>query len=82
MIRDAEYMRQVQMAQFALIEANLYLDTHPCEGEAIKALEYYAEKLASAVKNYENECGMLRVESLDGGEFDWVKTPFPWETEC
>jgi spore coat protein JB len=77
-----ELMREVQIAHFSLIETNLYLDTHPCDTEAIKALEYYGERLKEAVKRYEEECGMLAVTNYDGGDFDWVKKPFPWETEC
>ncbi len=75
-------LKEVQMAQFAVVETNLYLDTHPCDEEAMKALEYYSEKLAVAIANYESECGSLYASSAEGTPFDWVKTPFPWETEC
>ena len=75
-------MREVQIAQFSLIETRLYLDTHPCDTEAVNALAYYSEKLSAAVDRYEKECGMLTAEGFDREDFDWVKHPFPWETEC
>ena len=75
-------MREVQIAHFSLIEANLYLDTHPYDSEALKALEYYSEKLACATKRYEEECAILTAGSADGVPFDWVKSPFPWEMDC
>ena len=74
-------MRDVQIAQFYVIETNLYLDTHPYDCEAMKALEIYREKLAIAIEKYEEHCGALFAESITDIPFDWVKTPFPWETE-
>lgn len=75
-------MREVQIAHFSLIETNLYLDTHPYDCEAMKALEYYGEKLACAIEKYEEECGSLTAGSVTDVPFDWVKTPFPWEMDC
>ena len=75
-------IKDVQMATFSLIETNLYLDTHPYDCEAMKALEYYAQKLAEAIEKYEEECGALYVGSVTTLPYDWVKTPFPWELEC
>ena len=74
-------MRDVQTAQFALIETNLYLDTHPFDCEALKALEKYSEALADAIEKYEEKCGALFADSITDVPFDWVKKPFPWETE-
>ena len=74
-------MRDVQTAQFALIETVLYLDTHPYDCEAMKALEKYREKYAEAVEKYEESCGALYAASISDIPYDWVKTPFPWETE-
>ncbi len=80
--RNVSLMRDVQIAHFSLIETVLYLDTHPCDEEALKALEYYSDKLALAMAKYEEECGALHADSLTDKPFDWVKTPFPWELEC
>lgn len=74
-------MKEVQTAQFALVEANLYLDTHPYDCEAMKAFEKYSERFALAVAEYEEKCGALYADSITDIPFDWVKTPFPWETE-
>ena len=74
-------MKEVQMAQFALIEAILYLDTHPYDCEAMKALERYRDRFAEVVEKYEENCGALYADSITDIPFDWVKTPFPWETE-
>ena len=36
----ASLLREVQMAEFALVEANLFLDTHPTDANA---LEYFCK---------------------------------------
>ena len=77
-----ELMRKVQIAQFSVTEANLYLDTHPYDCEALAALEYYSDMLAEAIEKYESECGPLIAESSTEVPFEWVKAPFPWEIEC
>ena len=76
-----DLMRDVQIAQFSVIETNLYLDTHPYDCEALKALEYYNERLVNAIEKYETECGALYSNSITDVPYDWVKKPFPWETE-
>jgi spore coat protein JB len=81
-MKNAELMKNVQMAQFSLIETVLYLDTHPFDADALASLEYYSEKLAIAIEEYEAECGPLFAENSDKLPFAWVKTPFPWELEC
>ena len=80
--KRASLMREVQIAHFSLIETNLYLDTHPFDCEALKALEYYSEKLACAIEKYEEEIGSLTVGAITDVPFEWVKTPFPWEMDC
>ena len=81
-MKENELMRAVQLAQFSVIETNLYLDTHPCDTEALSALAYYSEKLINAIEKYEEECGPLYATSDDSAPYAWVKTPFPWELEC
>ncbi len=81
-MNDNTLMKEVQMAQFSLVETNLYLDTHPDDTEALKAIEYYGERFAVAVEKYETECGALYAATASSAPFDWIKKPFPWETEC
>ena len=77
-----ELLKEVQMATFSVVETNLYLDTHPFDCEAMKALEYYSEKRALAIEKYEDECGALFADSVTAIPYNWVNTPFPWEIEC
>ena len=76
-----EMMKKVQMADFELVEANLYLDAYPqCE----KALTFFynaKEKSECARKEYENKYGPLTVMSNTGNEWNWIDSPWPWECE-
>lgn len=73
-------LMQVDQAGFAVVDANLYLDTHPCDGAA---LDYYNEMLhayKNAVAAYESQIGPLTAAgSRDVSYWSWVSDPWPWE---
>ena len=50
---------RVQMYEFAVIEANLYLDTHPQDQDALKYHDKYANLLEQAKAEYEKQFGAL-----------------------
>ncbi len=76
-----EMMKKVQMADFELIEAKLYLDVYPyCE----KALAFFGEakeRSECARKDYEKKYGPLTAKSNEGNEWNWIDSPWPWECE-
>ena len=77
--RIADHLR---MYTFALVEANLYLDTHPdCE----EALEYYRktkELYEKAAKDYRENVGPLFASDVAyNRRWNWVDSPWPWEKE-
>ncbi len=58
----------------------LYLDTHPCDEEAIKAYKAYGEMCCEAKKEYEKKYGALTfVDDEDANYFNWACGPLPWE---
>ena len=71
------YLSQVS---FGVTEAVLYLDTHPCDKEA---LEYYhtMKKLREeALEKYQREFGpLLNDSNKDECSWEWTQTPWPWE---
>lgn len=77
-------MLQKQLAQtsFALDEAILFLDTHPCDAQA---LEYYRRKKMNrdaAVAEYVARIGPISAYDAPTGEcWSWVETPWPWQLE-
>lgn len=75
-------MRQIYEAGFAVDEAVLYLDTHPCDEEALAYYENYRKLYAKLVKEYAMQFGPLKAEQVTvSNQWTWTKTPWPWEME-
>lgn len=75
-------LQQIHAYDFALIEMNLYLDTHPCDQAAMEKLACLRRERAEKVALYEQEFGPLIVTAADiTGEccFAWVNNPWPWD---
>lgn len=79
-MKCSQYLQDVNEAGFAADDANLFLDTHPCCGEALRYYREAAARYREAVSTYTQAHGPL-VRSDSGGEcrHDWVKGPWPWE---
>lgn len=76
-------LRQVDQAGFAVVDANLYLDTHPCDAAAIDYYNQMADSYRSAAAAYEAQFGPLTASSnKDTAYWSWVDDPWPWEGWC
>ena len=71
-------LREIRVCTFALIEANLFLDTHP---DDMKAMAFYREHMAKLerLKKQWEDCTGERF-SADGSRWNWVDTPWPWQS--
>lgn len=72
-------LHDVQMTEFALIEANLFLDTHPNDMNAQEYFMKYKEMNEKAVAAYTAAHGPLTAMQYSGGKWKWTDGPFPWE---
>lgn len=73
-------MRKVQAANFSLVEANLYLDSHPTCKDGLEYFEEHKKVYEQAVKDYEEKYGPLTAHSANSSKkWEWVTKPFPWE---
>ena len=74
-------LKEIQIAKFAVIEANLFLDTHPNDQEALKFFKKSADKLQDLMMKWEEKYG--RVQNTADGQlrWAWVDNPWPWEME-
>ena len=72
---------QVMQYKFALIELNLYLDTHPNDKEMIKLYNKYLKTEKQMCDKYESMYGPLILGSEHVGKntWNWKKSPWPWE---
>ncbi len=82
----AALVRRIHALDFALLELNLFLDTHPdCEEALYKRREYQAERMA-LIEAYESQYGpyVVTAKQVQGEHWSWVDGPWPWEygREC
>lgn len=79
-----QLLNKINEVSFAIDDIVLFLDTHPCDTQA---LQFYNEKLQirqKLMKEYEQHFGPLTVkcgESYNDENWKWVLQPFPWENE-
>ena len=77
------YLHEVNMAGFMLYEAVLYLDTHPCDEEAIDYYRMAKEKYEEAVEAYVENVGPLCMSDMTCSDnYAWIEGPWPWEGGC
>lgn len=77
-----QLMRVISEASFVLDDTILYLDTHPCDEEALRHYEKYRDIRIKAVAEYTRRFGPLTEEHVDvNNKWTWVMTPWPWEVE-
>ncbi len=78
-MNQKQLLMYITQVSFALTEVNLYLDTHPCDQEA---MEYYQEvrKLRQeALEQYQCQFGPLLNDGNHSDSWEWVNTPWPWQ---
>ena len=70
----------INEAGFAMDDINLYLDTHPCDQEALNYYHYVTGLYREAMEAYEAQCGPLRVDQVQSQNYwNWVDDKWPWE---
>ncbi len=77
-----EMMRKIQELDFAIIDLNLFLDTHPECKEAIALFKELSATSKSLKNDYQARYGPLFVHNSSNPEyFEWVDKceKWPWE---
>ena len=68
---------------FALDDAQLYLDTHPCDTAALAYYQQVRALYQSAVQSYEAQCGPLFASNSSSTNYwNWLQDTWPWEGGC
>ena len=71
---------QVMAYSFAINDLNLYLDLHPDNKGMLDLFKKYVKEEKELCKEYVNKYGPLEVNEVMGQKFDWINSPWPWET--
>ena len=75
-------LKKIGTLKFALVDIDLFLDTHPGDTAMLRLREEYARQLAPLVEEYEKQYGPLMKRDADTNTWAWVKDPWPWDTEA
>ena len=71
------YLSQVS---FCVTEAVLFLDTHPCDKEAMSYYQKMRQLRKEALDQYQSKFGpLLNDSNCDECSWTWTETPWPWE---
>ena len=74
-----QMLEWVQSLCFVVVDMQLYLDTHPCDEEALAYYKVSVENYKEAKKKYEEMCGPLNHMHVGEGGYRWLDDPWPWE---
>lgn len=77
-------LHEINILSFTVVELNLFLDTHPCNQEAMRHFDYYNRLKKEKCEEYSNMFGPLTLKDAKGRtqEFQWTMQPWPWEGGC
>ncbi len=79
---QASMLKKIQEMEFVAVELNLYLDTHPCDKEALNDYNCAVDALRHMRKDYECQFGPLfnfGWGSHSRMPWQWIEGPWPWE---
>lgn len=77
----AAVINRIKAYDFAIVEMNLFLDTHPDDCRALELFKAYIEKRNQLVAEYEAAYGpyVQTVTDVEGDKFSWICNPWPWD---
>lgn len=80
MDKAASLLYQLQQLQFALIEMQLYLDTHPFDQMAQRDLMQLSNQIEKIMPKVEKYYGPLTSHGyMKENPARWITEPWPWE---
>ncbi len=77
---EEQLSNEIAAVRFALIELTLFLDTHPCDAQALALFTEYRDKLLALSEQYVSLFGPLEIYDVSGKNgWTWGLTPMPFE---
>ena len=72
-------LNYIDAVSFALIDTNLYLDTHPNDKAVADKLADYNAKSNALRKEYEEKFGPIQAKRDNANRWAWISNPWPWD---
>ena len=77
-----DIMKKLSELQFAAIDLNLYLDTHPNDEEALRMFKKITKTMETVKVDYIRKYGPLKASDVaDEVPFEWTSCKFRWPWE-
>ncbi|MEG7531915.1 MAG: spore coat protein CotJB [Hungatella sp.] len=68
---------------FAMDDVSLYLDTHPCDQNALNYYHQVTKLWQEAMEAYQTQCCPLMMDRVASCDYwNWVNDKWPWEGGC
>lgn len=75
-------LKKIGTLKFAVIDIDLFLNTHPGDAEMLRKRDEYLRELRPLVSTFEKTYGPLTKPENDTNTWAWVKDPWPWDMEA
>ena len=77
-----QLLNHINQVSFAVDEVSLYLNTHPCDTEALEYFRKMSRQRNEALKEYSTAYGPLTIDTADDScteRWNWINEPWPWQ---
>ena len=77
-----ELLERINEASFAVDEAKLFLDTHPCDEEVLEYFIKYSRLRNELMQEYALKYSPLTIDTASCSGIDtwnWINEPWPWQ---
>ncbi len=71
-------LRRISAIDFAIVELNLYMDTHPYDQEVNMKLNDYREQSNNLKSQYQEKYGPITSKFTEDNRWGWISDPWPW----
>lgn len=77
-----ELLHMINTASFAVDDAKLFLDTHPCDQNALAFFQECSKARNQALREYAKYYGPLTIDTTVASctdRWNWINEPWPWQ---
>lgn len=80
-LNQKQLLDWIDKCSFVLDDTLLFLDTHPCDKEALQLFEHFKQLREEALMEYARRYTPLTLDSMNDNqnEWKWVMGKWPWE---
>lgn len=72
-------LKKIMVADFAMHEAALFLDTHPRNRAAMAYYRKMQSRREELAEQFRKEYGPLTYYEVKSTDWNWIDTPWPWQ---